>query len=104
MIDKALSLFPYPRLIRPISLAQLLPFFRKKPALQPQYQRFMSSIYSQLNDSSQDLAEEEICPLVEAEVFVIYGRTDDAAKALNAGIQSGRITAGQAAQFWSAHP
>ena len=53
-------------------------------------------------DLSELLAhEEEICPLVEAEVYVIYGRVADAEEALAAGVKSRRITAAQVAQFWS---
>jgi len=93
--------------MRHISLTIWPPFFKKnttfkeKTTEQEHYQPFTSSVFS-LPDQSELLAhEEEICPLVEAEVYVIYGRTNDAIEALDAGVKSGRITADQAARFWS---
>ena len=45
--------------------------------------------------------EEEISPLVEAEIYVIYGRKADAEKVLADGIKKGRITTNEVARFWS---
>lgn len=42
-------------------------------------------------------------PLVEAEVFLIYGRNDDAARVLKAGLRDGRIGAEDLNRFWSRH-
>lgn len=42
-------------------------------------------------------------PLVEAEVFLIYGRNDDAARVLKAGLRDGRIGAEDLSRFWSRH-
>jgi hypothetical protein len=100
MTDKIKSIFPATRLIRHISLSRLLPFFRRKDRMRAHYPQFISSVFT-LRDQSALLAEEEeICPLVEAELFVIYGRKADAKKALDLGINSGRITAGQVEEFW----
>jgi hypothetical protein len=102
MKDKATSIFPSTGLIRHISLSVLLPFFRKKAPMDARYPKFISSLFSQQDQSALLAEEEEICPLVEAEVYVIYGRKADAEKALDAGVKAGRITAEQAAWFWSA--
>lgn len=42
-------------------------------------------------------------PLVEAEVFLIYGRNDDAAQVLKAGLRDGRIGAEDLSRFWARH-
>jgi hypothetical protein len=100
MTDKTTSIFPTSGLIRHISLSALLPFFKKKNAMQAHYPQYISSVFS-LQDQSALLAEEEeICPLVEAELFVIYGRKADAKKALDLGVMSGRITDEQVTEFW----
>lgn len=44
--------------------------------------------------------EEEICPLVEAEVYLIYGRKADAEKVLAQGVRTGRISTDEVTQFW----
>ena len=101
MTDKTTSIFPATRFMRHISLSKLLPFFRKKKAAQAYYLQIASSIFSQPDQMELLAQEEEICPLIEAEVYVIYGRTADAEHAIDAGVKSGRITAMEAAQFWS---
>ncbi|AXS79964.1 hypothetical protein [Dechloromonas sp. HYN0024] len=101
MTDKAASLFPATSLIRHISLAKLLPFFRKgniQDSLSPQ---LGSSVFSLPDYSAHFVAEDDICPLVEAEVFMLFGRKSDAEKALASGLKSGRITARAYLRFWS---
>lgn len=44
---------------------------------------------------------EEVSPLTEAEIYVIYGRKKDAQSALALGVQEGRITSDEAEQFWA---
>lgn len=46
-------------------------------------------------------ADLEVDPLTEAEIYVIYGRPDDARFVLAAAEESGRLTAERIAQFWS---
>lgn len=101
MTDKTTSIFQASGLIRNISLSVLMPFFRKMKSARPSQAQITSSVFSQPDESALFAYEEEICPLVEAEVFVIYGRMADADKALHSGIKSGRITADQARQFWA---
>jgi hypothetical protein len=87
--------------MRQISLSILLPFFRKKDTVLGHYPHIVSSVFSRPDQSELLAQEEEISPLVEAEVYLIYGRRADAEKVLELGVKSGRITAGEAAQFWS---
>jgi hypothetical protein len=101
MTDKITNHAPVSSFMRQISLSILMPFFRQKDTAPTHYPRITSSVFSRPDQSELLAHEEEICPLVEAEVYVIYGRKADAEKALAAGIKSGRITADQAAQFWS---
>jgi hypothetical protein len=44
--------------------------------------------------------EEDVNPLVEAEIYVIFGRKDDAEKVLKSALQAGRINADEVARFW----
>ena len=104
MTHKTTSIPSATSFIRHISLSIWPSFFKRKNTEQAHfYPQFVSSasVFS-LPDQSELLAhEEEISPLVEAEVYVIYGRTNDAKKALDSGVKSGVITAEEAAQFWS---
>jgi hypothetical protein len=86
--------------MRQMSLSVLMPFFRKTDRSLVPYPKYESSIFSQPDQSELLAMEEEICPLVEAEIYVIYGRKADAQKVLKAGVRSGRITADQVARFW----
>lgn len=42
-------------------------------------------------------------PLVEAEVFLIYGRQEDAARVLKAALREGRIGDEDLHRFWARH-
>lgn len=44
--------------------------------------------------------EEDVSPLVEAEIYVIFGRTNDAENVLRSALQTGRINADEVARFW----
>lgn len=44
---------------------------------------------------------EEIDPLTEAEIFLIYGRRGDAQRVLESGLRRGRISAEEVAMFWA---
>jgi len=44
---------------------------------------------------------DDIDPLTEAEIYVIYGRRDDAQKVLESGLRRGRISAEEVAVFWA---
>lgn len=101
MTHKTPSLVPVTGLMRQISLSILMPFFKKTDAAPVRYQTFESSVFSRPDQSELLAMEEEISPLVEAEIYVIYGRTADAENALAAGVESGRITALDVARFWS---
>ncbi|PKO39103.1 MAG: hypothetical protein CVU33_06325 [Betaproteobacteria bacterium HGW-Betaproteobacteria-6] len=100
MTQKTTPFAPVTGFMRQMSLSILMPFFRKTDKSPVPYPKYESSIFSQPDQSELLAMEEEICPLVEAEVYVIYGRKADARKVLNAGVRSGRITADEAARFW----
>lgn len=100
MPNKIINHAPVSRFMRQISLSILMPFFRKPDTTPAQFTKFPSSVFSRPDQSELLAHEEEICPLVEAEVYVIYGRVADAEEAIAAGVKSGRITSQQAAQFW----
>ncbi|HXE37549.1 MAG TPA: hypothetical protein VN639_03670 [Azonexus sp.] len=44
---------------------------------------------------------DEIDPLTEAEIFVIYGRRADAQRVLESGLRRGRISAEEVTMFWA---
>ena len=115
MTHKAKNLSAVTGFMRQISLSTLLPFFRKTKTGPLQYPQIDSSIFSRPDqfelhvmenfsqpDQSELLAmEEEVSPLIEAEIYVIYGRKADAEKVLADGVKKGRITADEALRFWS---
>ncbi|UCV21108.1 hypothetical protein [Ferribacterium limneticum] len=87
--------------MKQISLSILMPFFRKTDSAPVQYPKYDSSVFSRPDQSELLAMEEEISPLVEAEVYLIYGRKADAEKVLADGVKIGRITANEVARFWS---
>lgn len=44
---------------------------------------------------------DEIDPLTEAEIYVIYGRRGDAQKVLESGLRRGRVSAEEVSKFWA---
>jgi hypothetical protein len=101
MTHKTPSFPPVTGFMRQLSLSLLLPFSRKPDSAPSHDLQIDSSVFSRPDQSEQLAMEEEICPLVEAEVYLVYGRKADAEKVLALGARSGRITADQIAQFWS---
>lgn len=100
MTDKATHRTPITGYMRQISLSILMPFFRKNDRAPESYPKFESSIFSRPDESELVALEEEISPLVEAEVYLIYGRRPDAEKVLADGVRTGRISTAEVAQFW----
>jgi hypothetical protein len=45
--------------------------------------------------------EEDVNPLVEAEIYVIFGRKNDAENVLKSALQAGRINADEVVRFWN---
>lgn len=101
MTHKTPHFAPVTGFMKQISLSILMPFFRKTDSSPVQYPKYDSSVFSRPDQSELLAMEEEISPLVEAEIYVIYGRKGDAEKVLADGVKTGRITADEAAQFWS---
>lgn len=100
MTDKTTHRTPISGYMRQISLSILMPFFRKNDCVPESYPKFETSVFSRPDQSELLAMEEEICPLVEAEVYLIYGRRPDAEKVLADGVRTGRISSAQAKQFW----
>jgi len=44
---------------------------------------------------------DEVNPLTEAEIYVIYGRRDDARKVLESALRAGRISTEDVTAFWA---
>lgn len=101
MTQKIPNLPPVTGFMRQFSLSILLPFIKKPDSLPAAFPQFDSSVFSRPDQSELLAMEEEICPLVEAEVYLIYGRKADAEKVLAQGVRTGRITTREVAQFWS---
>lgn len=47
--------------------------------------------------------EEDVNPLTEAEIYVIYGRKKDAQRVLDQAMREGRVTPEEVVCFWSLH-
>lgn len=47
--------------------------------------------------------EEDVNPLTEAEIYVIYGRKNDAQRVLDLAMREGRISPEEVVCFWSLH-
>ncbi|MFZ2269733.1 MAG: hypothetical protein WAV95_19330 [Azonexus sp.] len=60
------------------------------------------SAFSQLDHPSLR-HEEDVNPLTEAEIYVIYGRQNDAQRVLDLAMREGRITPAEVVCFWSLH-
>jgi hypothetical protein len=101
MTNKTQNFSPVTGFMRQFSLSIQRPFLKKTDSTQARSQQFDWSDFSKPDASELLAREEEICPLVEAEVYLIYGRKADAEKVIESGIKSRRITAEQVAQFWA---
>ncbi|NTV71568.1 MAG: hypothetical protein HGA71_15655 [Azonexaceae bacterium] len=103
MTHKTPNFPPVTGFMRQLSLSLLLPFSRKPDSGPAPNQQLDSSVFSRPDQSELLAMEEEICPLVEAEVYLIYGRKGDADKVLALGARTGRITAEDVTRFWLKH-
>ena len=77
--------------MRHVSLSILMPLFSKANETPSSPPPFTISDFSRPDLSELLAHEEEICPLVEAEVYVIYGRVADAEEALAALATCGSV-------------
>jgi len=103
MTHKIPSRPPVTGFMRQLSLSLLLPFSRKPDSAPAPDLQFDSSVFSRPDQSELLAMEEEICPLVEAEVYLVYGRKADAEKVLALGARTGRITSEDVTRFWLKH-
>jgi len=101
MTNKTQNLSPVTGFMRQFSLSIQRPFLKKSDRAQTRSLQIDWSDFSRPDQSELLAREEEISPLVEAEVYLIYGRKADAVKALESGVKSRRITAAEVAQFWA---
>lgn len=74
---------------------------RKTNADTSSYANFDSVDFSKPDQSELFIHEEDIDPLVEAEVYAIYGRLNDAEKVLDSALKAGLVTVGEVSLFWS---
>jgi len=65
------------------------------------YVHFESSDFSKSDQSELFVHEKDIDPLLEAEVFAIYGRRNDAEKVLDSALKAGLVSVGDVALFWA---
>lgn len=65
------------------------------------YPHFESSVFSKPDPSELLMRETDIDPLLEAEVYAIYGRRKDAEMVLDSALKAGLITTGDISLFWS---
>jgi hypothetical protein len=91
------------------SLADRLFFLRKNktaPTTSAADDLWLSATMSAFSEvesaecSQDDEPEEDVDPLVEAEIYVIFGRANDAEKVLKSALQAGRIDADEVVRFW----
>lgn len=83
--------------------AMMLRTKRKKPADSMEV-AWLSVVDVEISDREEQVfaeADYEVDPLTEAEIYVLYGRHDDAREVLAAAEAAGRLDAERIAQFWS---
>lgn len=64
-------------------------------------QNFPMSIFSRTDHPALLKHHEDVNPLTEAEIYVIYGRRNEAQKVLDNGIRDGLISPEEVISFWS---
>ncbi len=64
-------------------------------------ENFDSSVFSKADATELLINEADIDPLLEAEVYAIYGRKNDAERVLDSALKAGLLTAGDVSLFWS---
>lgn len=101
MANNLLNPSPISGFMRRFSLNFPHPLARKKETQSNEFPRLEISDFSRPDVSELFVREEEICPLVEAEVYLMYGRKHDAEDVLKAGLKAGRITQDEISQFWA---
>ncbi|MGE5472384.1 MAG: hypothetical protein ACM3X0_16435 [Bacteroidota bacterium] len=59
------------------------------------------SAFSRLPPATAQFSGEDVDLLTEAEIYVLYGRKNEAQKVLDVGLRQGRISTEQVIGFWS---
>ncbi|MBS1144024.1 MAG: hypothetical protein H6R14_1430 [Proteobacteria bacterium] len=101
MANNQLNPSPITGFMRRFSLNFPHPLARKKETQTTTVPHLNISDFSRPDVSEIYVQEEEVCPLVEAEVYLMYGRKRDAEDVLKAGLKAGRITQDEISQFWA---
>ena len=107
MLNNTNSIFPIAARVGR-SLAAGLSFLKKNkttPTTSAADDLWLSATMSAFTEGesmecSKDEPEEDVNPLVEAEIYVIFGRTNDAERVLKSALQAGRINADEVVRFW----
>lgn len=109
MTQKATYFAPISNLIGSINHALSGLFFESRPTSttsnaeksSSSYLHFESFDFSKPDQSELLINEQEIDPLLEAEVYAIYGRRKDAERVLDSALKAGQVSPGEIALFWS---
>lgn len=106
MSNHPISIAPIASLVRRHLIASLGALRKKKGAKKA---RVANDLWLSIPSSEFDPVgptgfageeDEDVSPLTEAEIYVIFGRRNDAEAVLGAALRSGRISAEEVATFW----
>lgn len=109
MINSTSYLAPMAGIIGSIHLAAGLHFLRKlriskmENSTHEKFVRLASSVFPEFNHDELSTHESEIDPLIEAEIYLVYGRARDAQDVLKKAVTDGRVTPEEATLFWSSN-
>lgn len=85
-----------------LEILKLRRSWRNPVAADNSYLGLAISAFSRADHPDLQQHEGDVDPLTEAEIYVIYGRRDDARKVLDSALRAGRISAREVALFWEA--
>ncbi|WP_428825924.1 hypothetical protein ACLIKD_16615 [Azonexus sp. IMCC34842] len=106
MSNNPISIAPIASLVRRHLVASLGAFRKKKAArtagvAKDLWLSIPSSEFDQVGSTGfAGDDDEDVSPLTEAEIYVIFGRRKDAEAVLGSALRSGRIKAEEIAAFW----
>jgi hypothetical protein len=107
MSNNPLSIAPIATLVGRRLLAGLS-LFKKKSADKPEMEShnlWLNSAMTDYHDAGPadygTAEDQDVCPQTEAEIYVIFGRINDAESVLNAAVEAGRLTADDITCFWT---
>lgn len=84
-----------------LQILKLRRSWRNPVAADNSYLGLAMSAFSRADHPDLLQHHDEVNPLTEAEIYVIYGRRDDARKVLDTALRAGRISSEDIASFWA---